>query len=154
MLMFVLDRVFLTEFLRVSYTCSSDYSVYDGECTYTHLLHAHFSAHSACTTTFAHLHACAHTRMAQVHEKGVCRMSVFVLYLAFSLLMSHPSFAVSLRLSLSLSLDFPVNTFLPVPNCPQKHRTPHSAHASRSLATWPSQMQTHHRHLFQVLAVC
>ena len=28
-------------------------------CTYTHLLHAHFSAHSACTVTFAHFHACA-----------------------------------------------------------------------------------------------
>ena len=27
-------------------------------CTYTHLLHAHFSAHSACTITFAHLRAC------------------------------------------------------------------------------------------------
>ena len=33
---FCLDRVFPTFFL-VSFTCSSDYSVYDGGCTYTHL---------------------------------------------------------------------------------------------------------------------
>ena len=92
------------ECLRICVRCLEN-------CTYTHLLHAHFSAHSACTVTCAHLHACAHTRMAQVHEKGVCRMRVFVLHLAFSLLMSHPSVAVSVRLS--LSLDFPVHTFLP-----------------------------------------
>ena len=47
-----------------------------------------------------------HTRMAQVHEKGVCRMSVFVI----SYLTSHPSFALSVR---RFSLDFPVHTFLP-----------------------------------------
>ena len=38
---------FFQQFLRVSYTCVGDSSVYGGECTYTHLLHAHFSAHSA-----------------------------------------------------------------------------------------------------------
>ena len=53
MLFFLSDR-----FLKVSYTCSSDYSVYDGGCAYTHLSHAHFSAHSTCTVTFARFHAC------------------------------------------------------------------------------------------------
>ena len=37
--------------------------------TYTHLLHAHFSAHSALTAYFAHLHTCAHTRMTHVLAK-------------------------------------------------------------------------------------
>ena len=45
-------------FNRVSYTCSSNYSVYDGRCTHTHLSHAHFSAHSALTAYFTHLHTC------------------------------------------------------------------------------------------------
>ena len=77
-------------------------------CTYTHLLHAHFSAHSACTITFAHLRAC-HTHAWLKWCLHVCPLS-----LAFSLLMYHPFFAVSVRrLSLSLSLDFPVHTFLP-----------------------------------------
>ena len=52
---------FSTEFLGFRTICSSDYSVYDGRCTYTHMLHAHFSAHGACRVTFAHLNAC-HTR--------------------------------------------------------------------------------------------
>ena len=56
--LFFCDIIFSTVFYRVSYTCSSDYSVYDGRCTYTHLLHAHFFAHRACTVTVAHLHAC------------------------------------------------------------------------------------------------
>ena len=38
-------------------------------CAYTHLVHAHFSARGACTITFAHFLACAHTRMAQVMSK-------------------------------------------------------------------------------------
>ena len=43
--------------LRVSYTCSNNYSVYDGVCTHTHLSHAHNSgAHTLCTY-FSHLHA-------------------------------------------------------------------------------------------------
>ena len=49
------------------------------------------SAHSALTAYFAHFSCVSHTRMAQVQKKGVCRMSVSVLYLAFSLLMFHPS---------------------------------------------------------------
>ena len=119
----------------------SNYSVYDGGCTYTHLLHAHFSAHGACTVISAHLHAC-HTHMAQVREKGVCRMSVFVLHLAFSILMCHPSFAVSVR-RLFLSLDFPVHTFLPCLPVVKAQGTRISARAPRSLATWPNLVSTH-----------
>ena len=129
-----LDRVF-----EVSYTCSSNYSVYDGRCTYTHLLHVHFSAHSACTVTFAHFSCVSHTRMAQGHEKFVCCMCVISLHLAFSLLMFHPSL-----LFLHTHLDI---TFLSVflPNFPvlKAQDMRNSAHASRRLATWPSQMQTH-----------
>ena len=43
MLIFSLDLVFSDRFLGGSYTCSSNYSVYDGECTHAHLSHAHFS---------------------------------------------------------------------------------------------------------------
>ena len=39
------------------------------ECTYTQLLHAHFSAQSACTITFAHFSCVSHTRTAQVSAK-------------------------------------------------------------------------------------
>ena len=74
-----------------SYTCSSDYNVYDGLCTYTHLSHAHFFCCTVCLRKSAHFPACAHTRMAQGREKGVCRMSVFDLFFAFSPLMFHPS---------------------------------------------------------------
>ena len=52
------QQSFFWQSFRVSYTCSSNYSVYDGECTHTHLSHAHVSAHSALTAYFAHLHAC------------------------------------------------------------------------------------------------
>ena len=83
---------FFWQFFWDSYTCSSDYSVYDGRCTYTHLLHAHFSAHGACTVTFAHLHA----RMAQLSVKRCLHMCRFS---PSRLLPSHvsPIFAVPAR---------------------------------------------------------
>ena len=74
---FFLDRIFLTELFNVSYTCSSDYSVYDGFCTYTHLLHAHFSAHSALTAYFPHFSCVSHSRMAQVSVKRCLHMCRF-----------------------------------------------------------------------------
>ena len=59
----------------------------------THLLHAHFSAHCACTVTFAHFHACARTRMAQAQVVSKrCLLHMYhtspscLLYLMF-----HPS---------------------------------------------------------------
>ena len=70
------------------------------ECAHTHLLHAYFSAHSACTVSHmthivvcahsAHLHACEHTRKAQVSEKFLLHAHVAHLHLAFSILMCHP----------------------------------------------------------------
>ena len=99
-------------------------------------LHAHFSAHSACTVTFAHFSCMSHTRMdqGQVHEKCVCRMSVFVLYLAFSLLMLHPSL---LFLHAYLDITF-LSIFLPYFPVLQAQDMRHSL-ASRSMATWPRQ---------------
>ena len=104
-----LDRVYLTEFFRVSYTCSSDYSVYDG--VYIHSLVARtFFCCTVCLRTSAHLHACAHTRMAQVSAKKVFA------YVSF-LSISPSPFSCLTHLLLSpydsLSLDFPVHTFLP-----------------------------------------
>ena len=106
--------------------------------THAHLLHAHFSAHGACTVTFAHLHACAHTRMAQVHEKGVWRMSVFVLYLAFSLPMFHPSLQF-----LYIHFDITcLSIFLPFSPVLKAQGMRVSARAARSLAIWPSPPST------------
>ena len=57
-------------FLRVSYTCSSNYSVYDGWCTNTHLLHAHFSVAQFVTHT---------------HGSSVCkRVFAYVSFLSIS----------------------------------------------------------------------
>ena len=76
-------------------------------------------------------HACAHTRMAQVHEKGVCRMSVFVLRLAFSFLMFHPALAVSAY----HDITFPVQTLLPYLPVLKAQDMRNSAPALRSLAS-------------------
>ena len=62
-------------------------------CTYTHLLHAHFSAHGACTATFAYFLCVSHTRMtqAQVVSKR-CLLHVYhTSPSCFLYLMSHPS---------------------------------------------------------------
>ena len=83
---------------------SGNYRVGDGSCKHTHLLHAHFSAHSACTVTSAYLQAGAHTRMAQVSEEVSCmRMSL----ISISPSLSHvsPVSTVSVR---RRALDFPV----------------------------------------------
>ena len=69
---FFLDSVFLTEFCKVTYTCSSNYRVYDGECTYTHLLHAHFFCCTMCLRTLAHFSCVSHTRMAEGCQKILC----------------------------------------------------------------------------------
>ena len=58
---------------KVSYKCSSEYSAYDGRCTYTHMSLAHFSgAHRVCILQTS---SCvSHTRMAQVSAKGSLHM--------------------------------------------------------------------------------
>ena len=79
---FVLSTVFFRKVFRTSYTCSSNYSVYDGgvhtlTCrTYISLLHS----------VFAHIFMRVHTHAwLKVHEKGVCRMCVFDLSISPSL---------------------------------------------------------------------
>ena len=67
-----------------SHPRSSNYRVCDGGCSHTHLLHTHFSAHGACIIclrTSAHVHACAHTRMAQGREQGLLHAHVVSLHL-------------------------------------------------------------------------
>ena len=145
-MLIILDRVSSDRIWGVSFTSSSVYSVYDGE-VYIHSPVARtFFCCTVCLRTSAHLHACAHTRMAQVHEKGFDRMCAFVLHLAFSLLMSHPSllfphgdFETTPDYDLT---DDPVHTFLPYSPVLKAQAMRNSAPASRSLATWPSQMQT------------
>ena len=47
-------------------------------CTYTHLMHAHFSAHGALTVTFTHLHAChIHARLKGA-KKVLCTCVTFL----------------------------------------------------------------------------
>ena len=77
-----------------------------------------------------------HTHASSVYKKVFAYVS-FSLHLAFSLLMSHPSFAVSVRLSLSLSrLSRP--HVLAVLTCPKSAGHAHLCTRTRSLAMWPS----------------
>ena len=73
-------------------------------------------------------------------------MCVFVLCLAFSLLKPHPSLLFPHgHFETTPDNDFtddPVHTFLPYLPVVKAQDMRHSAYASRSLATWPSQMQT------------
>ena len=99
-----------------------------------------FSAHSALTAYFAHFSCVSHTRMAQGAKKVLCTC-VTSLHVAFACLMTLQSFAVSVRLSLSLSR-------LSRPHVPAELSRPESAgHAhlrtrTRSLAIWPSPPST------------
>ena len=83
-----LDRVLL----RVSYTCSCNYSVYDGVCTHTHLLHAHFSAqraHSHICTIFMRVHMHAWLRAQAVSKRCLLHMN-HIFPSCFLHLMFHP----------------------------------------------------------------
>ena len=89
----------------------------------------------------------SHTRMAQVPEKVHCTCVIFVLCLAFSLLRIHPSLLfLHGHFETNPDYDFTdsdireILSYFPVLKAQD---TCNSAHASRSLATWPSQMQTH-----------
>ena len=88
-----------------------------------------------CLRTSAHLHTCAHKRMAQVSVKSVCTCVVSLL-LAFSLLMSHPSLLFP-RGHFETSPDYgftddPVHMFLPYLPVLKAQDTRNSAPASRS----------------------
>ena len=108
---------FSDRFLRVSYTCSSDYSVYDGWCTYTHLLHAHLSvAQFVCAHPHIFMRVLIHAWLKCLW-KGVCTC-VVSLHLACSLLMIHPSSLLFLDGHLETTPDYeftddPVHAFLP-----------------------------------------
>ena len=114
--------------------------------THTLLSHAHFSADSALIACFAHLHACHMHSWLKCHEKGVCCTCATSLHLVFSLLMIHLTLVVpwrSLRDHSRLRrhrVSHPHD--LAVLSRPKAQDMRHSAYASRSLATWPSHMQT------------
>ena len=93
---------------------------------------------AACLRTSAHLDACHMHAWLKFMKKGVCRMCVVSLHLAFSSLMSHPSFSVSVR---RLSLDSSVHTFLPYLPVPKSVGPAHLRTWTRSLAIWPSPSQ-------------
>ena len=115
------------------------------KCTHTHLSHAHSSAHSAFTAYIAHLHACHTHAWFKVTKKVHC-ICVVSLHLAFSLLMIHLSllflhghFGTNPDNDLT---DSDIHMILPYFSVLKAQNMRHSAPASRSLATWPSQMQT------------
>ena len=106
-------------------------------CTHIFLLHS-LSAHIrtlSCVCTYTH-----GSRMAHVLEKVHCTC------VAISLLMFHPSLLfLHGHFETTPDCDFtddPVHTFLPYLPVLNAQDMRHSAHASRSLATWPNQMQT------------
>ena len=117
------------------------------------LLHAHLSSHSALTTYFEHFSCVSHARMAQASrcQKGSLHVCHFSIHLAFSLLMCHPSLLfLDGHFETTPDYDFtndPVHTFLPHFPVLKAQDTHKSAHSSRSLGTWPSQMQTRKRQM-------
>ena len=114
------------------------------EFTHTHLSHAHFSARNALTAHIRTSSSVSHTRMAKCHEKGVCTCAVSP-HLAFSLLMLHLSLLFPQgHFETTPDYDFtddPIHMILPYFPVLKAQDMRHSAHASRSLATCPSQMQ-------------
>ena len=84
-------------------------------------------------------------------------MSVFVLYLAFSFLMSHPSLLfLHGHFETTPDHDFTdsdIHMILPYFPILEAQDKRNSAPASRSLATWPSQMQAQRNALVSGAAV-
>ena len=115
-------------------------------CTHTLLSHAHFfctqrvhCAHSA------HLHACAHTRMAQVSVKGLLHAHVIDLRFSFSILMFHPPSL--LFPDGHFETTFPTltsTTYLPSFTCPKSAGQAHSLTSTEE--SWLScQVRSQHR---------
>ena len=111
-------------------TCCTHFSVAQFVCAHPHIF------------MLVHIHA-----WLKCHEKGVCRISVFVLYLAFSLLMSHPSFAVSVRRLSLCRLSRP--HVLAVLTCLKSAGHAHLRTRTRSSAIWPSPPSTQKKALRQ-----
>ena len=77
MFIFSLARCFSGQSLfKVSYTCSRNYSVYDGGCTHTHLSHVHFSvAQFVCAHPDIFMRV-THTHGSSVHKKVFAHVSL------------------------------------------------------------------------------
>ena len=93
--------------------------MYDGGCTYTHLLHAHFSAHSALTAYFAHFSCVSHTRMAQGSshvKKMFAHVSLFSISPSPFSCLTHPSCSRTVTSRPLLTTNFtddPIHMILP-----------------------------------------
>ena len=84
-------------------------------------------------------HACHIHAWLKGAKKVLCTC-VVSLHLAFSLLMFHPSLLL-LYILFDITFQSTILPYLPLP-VSKTQDTRNSAHASRSLANWPSQMQT------------
>ena len=154
MFIFSLVRFFSRQsFFRVSYTCSSNYSVYDGRCTHTltcrtHIFLLHSASHCVLPHIFMHVHIHAWLK-SQVSEKKVFACvslispSRFLLSHDSPVFLAVPDTVTSRPNPTTTSLLTPTSTMI-LPYFPvlKAQDTRNSAPASRSLATWPNQMQT------------
>ena len=112
--------------------------MFDGECTYTHLLHAHFSAHSADCVFPTLLMRVTYTHGSRLKFMKKVFVACVSLISPSRLLPSHPSL-LFLYIHFDITFQSTILPYFPVLKA-QDTRNP--APASRSLATWPSQMQT------------
>ena len=135
---------FPTGFFWVWYTCSTTVCTTGRKhtltcCTHIFLLHS-LSAHIRTSS-----YVCTQAHGSSVCKKVFAHVS-FLCFSLFSLLMSHPSLLFP-RGHFETSPDYgftddPVHMFLPYLPVLKAQDTRNSAPASRSLAAWPSQMQT------------
>ena len=103
---------------------------------------------TVCLRTFTHLHACAQARMAQVVSKRCLLHMCHLSPSRFLLLMVHPSSLLLVHDHFETTPDFDltdadIHKILPYLPVLKAQDTRNCAPASRSLATWPDQMQTH-----------
>ena len=133
---FFLDRVFLTVFERFrTHVLATAVCTTGGVHTLTCCTHIFLRTARSPRTSHTS-HAC-HIHAWLKDAKKVLCTCVTCLHRAFSLLMSHPSFAVPVRRSLSLSrLSCP--HVLAVLTCPNSAGPAHLRTRTRSLAIWPS----------------
>ena len=103
--------------MRGSYTCSSDYSVYDGVCVHTLTCRTHIFLRTACVLRPSHNFMRVHIHAWLKGAKKVLWTCVTSLDLAFSRLICHPSLLFPHgHFETHPDYDFtddPVHTFLP-----------------------------------------
>ena len=85
-----------------------------GECTYTHLLHAHFSAYSAFTAYFAHFSCVSHTHGSRVPKRFFAHVSFLSISPTPVSCLTHPccSLTVTSRPFLTLTSTSSCRTHL------------------------------------------